>query len=297
MRNFFYLFTVIGIILQGCSSSNEILKKNDMNCTYHNDPAYKLQFVESKAITDCEGNYWNDDLDNLNNWDKRTNKANELFEPCNFLPENVELDNGVLRIHAYSKGKTGDDYYGGQITSKPVFGPEQDATYSCIMKPSIEYGIVNAFFFHWMGDLKSTDRCEENNHEIDIEITRDSETHLRCAFTTWRRAQHYFATKQPVPDYESPEYDRIACTSYILLPISYAESFHKYGIKWSKERIDFYVDDKVVSTHKTDDPVLKVVPTNPSHIKINTWVANWANKPQDRDVKGYCEVKKVCVEK
>ena len=297
----FILPTLLVLHLQSEENTNSISPLNDSSCTYH-PPSIEFPFHPATAIKECKGNIWNEDFSDLSSWYPRTTKPFYYFEGCAFDPDNVSTKKGTLKVKAYStfkkKGNSWDHYFGGQVTTKQKFSPAQNATFSCIMKPSGEWGIVNAFFMHDLDDdsLRSTDRCYENNHEIDIEIIRYDEKHLQCNFTTWKRAYQYLPGED-APEYMSQKYDRINCSSYVLLPLSYSNEFHKYGFKWSEEKIEFFIDDQMVSVHSKNDPVLNVIPTHTTSLKINTWIGDWANagKPVPDGTLGICEVKSVCV--
>jgi hypothetical protein len=271
-------------------------------CTHH--PYEKLLvFHAGNTFTNCAGNMLTEEFTDLSSWNIRCSPPNQLWEPCAFDTENIQCVNGQLHLKTYSKypgsGNEWDYYHGGQVTSKRQdFSPEMNATYSCIMKPSKEWGVVNAIFLQYIDtiNLRNIDRCNLNNHEIDIEIIRYDETQLKCMFSSWTRAYHYLPGEVQ-PAYIDPSYDRIHCASYLLLPLSYADSFHKYSLTWSKEKIDFYIDDQLASTHSKSQDSLNVIPFHPSSLRINAWIAGWANNGNKvpAGTIGECIVDKVCI--
>jgi beta-glucanase (GH16 family) len=263
----------------------------------------------TEPVTKCsENSVWQDDYDDLAHWTKISTYPKEYYEDCAFTPGNVGNESSVMKLTARSSykgiGAAGDFYYGGQVTSDQTFSAAQDYTLSCIMKPSGANGVVNAFAVRdrQVIALRSEDRCDENDHEIDMEIVNDTSGMLSCTFTTWVRAYNCMRNEddnEHCADYSEPDNDRINCSSYVLLPRSFAESFHKYGFRWTTTSVVFMIDDSVVSIHDRSLQVLNVVPTREANITISTWVANaaWTGPGEvvPNGTVGVCEVDAVCV--
>ncbi len=277
-------------------------------CTFHPDAVYHGEYV-TQAQTACgESSVWHDDFDNLDQWTKRATSPMERYEDCVFETGAVDFHDGILTLTARSayegNGVPGDYYFGGQVRSTQSYSADHDYTISCIMKPSGEDGVVNAFGVSELqsGELRNPDRCYENRHEIRVEISHDVSGMLRCTFSTWLREYQCMRGETEnvhCADVQHRDHDRIECSSYVLLPNSYAASFHKYGFSWTPSSVQFMIDDSVLSVHDENLSLLRIVPTHDAGIWVGAWIADRAwNGPGSsvaNGTTGTCEVDAVCV--
>jgi len=309
-KNKIYILLLVGIFLlslNGCKWPWEI--DNETMCEHiHAGRAqpengenpvegFENEVFYHKPVLYCQGdalvesfksNVWN-------KWEKRETAFRELYENAAFESKNVWIDNNVLKLKAKYGGYDGECKYeyGGQITYKlEYFHPDEEYTYSIIMKPTSQAGVVSAFFVHYIdGNTRNPTTCK-NNHEIDIEVIKMNNGELRVYFTTWTRARNAWG-KDGIPCRWNNEKwnDRQHETNYIVLDERYTQEFHKYSFKWTKSKVEFYIDDVFIVAHET------VVPNHPCPLRINTWAnLGWAGLPLNTShFEAVTEVKKVCV--
>ncbi|ODS37287.1 MAG: hypothetical protein A7316_01845 [Candidatus Altiarchaeales archaeon WOR_SM1_86-2] len=255
-----------------------------------------VQFYR-EPVLDCEGDVLNEDFsgqDAWSRWEKRDTDFRELYENASFLPGNVGITD-VLNLKASYDGKDGSGCrleYGGQVTYKPgEFSPDDEYTFSAIMKPTSQEGVVSAFFIHFIdGDTSDPGVCQ-NNHEIDIEVIKMADGELRAYFTTWTRAVKVWGGASGCEWIPEKWDDRQQEVNYIVLDERYAREFHRYSFKWMRDRIEFYIDDRFIVSHET------VIPFHSAPLRINTWAnLGWAGLPDETpSFIGSTEVKKVCI--
>jgi len=256
-----------------------------------------VQFYH-EPVLDCGGNVLNEDFsggDVLSRWQKRDTGFRELYENASFLPDNVEVTGGMLKLKASYEGRNSSGCrleYGGQVTYKPgEFSPDDECTFSVIMKPASQKGAVSAFFVHFIDGDTSDPRVCQNNHEMDIEVIKMADGELRAYFTTWTRAVKVWGGASGCEWIPEKWNDRQQEVNYIVLDERYAREFHKYSFKWMRDRAEFYIDDRFIVSHE------RVIPFRPAPLRINTWAnLGWAGLP-DETPSFTCaaQIKKVCI--
>lgn len=155
-----------------------------------------------------------------------------------------------LSVKGYDEGEN-YVHEGGQLAT--ITADRHFARYRVKMKPVTEAGVVTAFFTYMYDDS-----LDDNNHEIDVEILKESDGIIRCYFTTWR-------------DYDPAGLATDKESSFVELDEEFAAEFHTYGFDWFYDRVDFYIDGEIKSTHST------TVPDELGYLMVNAWPApDWA---------------------
>jgi beta-glucanase (GH16 family) len=170
-----------------------------------------------------------------------------------FPAENVTLtDDGRLRLDVKGYDEGGNYVHeGGQLATN---GRDYHfAHYRVLIKPVVEVGVVTAFFtYQYDANL------EDNNHEIDVEILKESDGVIRCYFTTWRSYD---------PDGLATDKE----SSFVELTPEFAAEFHTYGFDWYFNRVEFFIDGELKQTHTV------TVPDELGFLMLNAWPApDWA---------------------
>ena len=53
--------------------------------------------------------------------------------------------------------------------------------------------------------------------------------------------------------------------------------YHKYGLEWTSEKLDWIIDDNVVRTLKPTDVAGDFYPQTPMHVRLGSWAAGDAD--------------------
>lgn len=209
--------------------------------------------------------------------------AGELSYNGGVVPDNFEIREGQGVFHAHG------DHYGGPVrginrdrsprpdgkrTGAALYSREAFASgrYEVRMKVAPELGVCSAIWTYHYEDPQPGPGEEPHplNHEIDIELPgRPAPEHEHISFrralmVTWVGLSHQEHTTT-YADLGAPQDDG---------------QFHTYRFDWHtggrgvERRVDFYVDDELITTTRTN------VPTHAGHFWIGAWFPrNWAGTP------------------
>jgi len=186
-----------------------------------------------------------------------------------FIPEDAQVVEGKLRLSIRKlKAKRHDRRYSGAtIQSVRYFGY---GTFTVRMRAPIASGTTGTFFL--------MNRWEPGNwfhKEIDIELLGKSRSAVQ--FNVHRfYAESGSAVGKPFVH---------------TAPFDYGAEFHEYAIRWTKDRIDFFVDGALVNRYTEN------IPDEPLSILMNHWVAdpgsdwaaNWLGPFKERDLPSFTE--------
>lgn len=130
-------------------------------------------------------------------------------------------------------------------------------SYRILWKTSVEPGTVNGFFYYL-----------NDQSEIDIEIMGSENAQGLVHFTVHKV---------------------INGNSHVQLPMGFdpSKAFHEYRFDWLKDRVEFYVDGKLLAT--LSPPAINV-PYQPGYIMLNHWSLSdpgWGGGPPVRDALMY----------
>lgn len=304
-----YILIIIIPLLSINSSSVKEQKKMENNvtnqgdCKPSNDNLTMLPgILNLEPVTVTEGDIYSHTFESLQNWEKRKTAQRVLFENAEFSPDNVSIKNNILIIKAgYLKEKSGKciDEFGGQVKfTKRNFGPADKYTYSAIMKPTNEPGVVSAFFMHLIDENTNNPGFCKNNNEIDIEVVKygpEADPSLRgkifAYFTSWTRALNPWGYKGEPCAADPAAWDQRQRESHgIQLDERFNKEFHKYSFTWKKDEILFYIDNKFMARHT------KVIPQKECPLKINVWAnQNWVGYSKNKSFNATTEIKQVSI--
>ncbi|MGF1724065.1 family 16 glycosylhydrolase [Photobacterium nomapromontoriensis] len=154
------------------------------------------------------------------------------------------------------------DYQSGELRSHDYYG------YGCFeieMKPVSASGVISAFFL-FAGPYDTPDGGNGQHNEIDIEFLGNNTNVLQINY--WSNDDGYKQSNERI----------------IYLNFDASEDFHRYGIKWTKKAIKWYVDGSLVYIAKNKQA--RPIPSqadNKLRIMANVWatdnaISNWAGE-------------------
>ncbi len=186
-----------------------------------------------------------------------------------FIPEDANIVDGKLRLSIRKlKAKRHDrKYSGATIQSIRYFGY---GTFTVRMRAPIASGTTGTFFL--------MNKWEPGNwfhKEIDIELLGKS-----CSAVQFNVHRFYAESGSAVGK-----------PLIFNTPFDYGADFHEYSIRWTKDRIDFFVDGVLVHSYEEN------IPDEPLSILLNHWAAdpdsdwagNWLGPLEDRDLPSIVE--------
>jgi beta-glucanase (GH16 family) len=137
------------------------------------------------------------------------------------------------------------------------------------LKPSSVPGVLNSFYtIDWDNTADNISSSDGTKQEIDIEF-------LTFAFGKDTGKVHCAVHEQNKKSFETnPD-----------VPVSFnpSDDFHVWGFDITPEKIEWFVDSKILKTYTYRDSFPSV--TTPYQLKLNVWSAkNWINGPPQADV-------------
>jgi beta-glucanase (GH16 family) len=137
------------------------------------------------------------------------------------------------------------------------------------LKPSSVPGVLNSFYtIDWDNTADNSSASDGTKQEIDIEF-------LTFAFSKDSGSVHYAVHEQ----------NRKSIETNPDVPLSFnpSDDFHVYGFDITPEKIEWFVDSKILKTYAYADSYATI--TAPYQLKLNVWSSkNWINGPPQADV-------------
>jgi endo-1,3-1,4-beta-glycanase ExoK len=162
-----------------------------------------------------------------------------------FVPSNVDLSKGMLCLKlTQQQGSNGIISVGGELQSATTYGY---GTYEWVMRASSTSSTPTGAGNVVSGQISSGFSFVNNSQtEIDFEI--EGQRPSTIWMTNWQTTskKQYSSVILAAPD----------------------AAFHRYKFVWAPGRIDFYLDNALVSTHTSN------VPSAPAYIMMNHWGTN-----------------------
>ncbi|NVJ87941.1 MAG: glycoside hydrolase family 16 protein [Flavobacteriaceae bacterium] len=202
---------------------------------------------ETQTVTSLNNLVWSDDFDNsgapdINRWVYEIGDGtaqgipgwgNNELQYYTARPENVKVENGVLKITAIKENYMGAGYTSARILTKGLF-QQKYGRFEARIKLPWGKGLWPAF---WMlGDDENGSVSWPNIGEIDIMENRGDEP------TITHGSIHG-------PGYSAGN----AVTKSYDLNARLDTQFHIYGIEWGPNYINYYVDDVLYNQITPDD--------------------------------------------
>lgn len=153
-------------------------------------------------------------------------------------------------------------YQSGELRSHDYYG------YGCFeieMKPVSASGVISSFFL-FAGPYDTPEGGNGQHNEIDIEFLGNNTNLLQINY--WTNDDEYKQSNERI----------------IFLNFDASEDFHRYGIKWTRNAIKWYVDGSLVYVVRNE--ITKPIPSqtdNKLRIMANVWatdnsISNWAGE-------------------
>jgi endo-1,3-1,4-beta-glycanase ExoK len=183
-----------------------------------------------------------DNFANLNNW-----IVSDWGAPGGgqFKPDHVDISTGMLRLIVTQDGTTAGSI-GGEVQSRQSFGYGR---YDFVVRASSTSATPDGTGSSVSGQITGCFNFV-NDSETEIDAPEiEGQNPLLLQFTNWRTTSE---------------------NEHSVWPVSWPPEagFHKYSFIWNVDRIDFLVDDMLVSTHT------QYVPSAPAYIMFNHWGTN-----------------------
>jgi beta-glucanase (GH16 family) len=212
-------------------------------------PADHAELAESPSLT-FRDTFSGGTLD-LTKWFIDTGRAPGNIAGVNsgtLSAEHVDLSTGMLRLKLTQSGSGAlATSTGAEIRSKQLFGY---GTYVWVARsaststtPRGPGSAVSGTVFDVFNFI--------NDSETEIDFEYQGQSPATLEMTNYSTVSHSQSTSVPVPGADS--------------------SFHEYKFVWSEKKIEFFLDDRLVSTHTEH------VPSAPAAVLINLWGTNSAS--------------------
>lgn len=234
---------------------------------------------DTQTVTNFNNLVWADEFNRLSPTDSLPNPQNWNFDIGrgdngwgNFelqyytdKPENVVLKDGMLHITAHAENYEGAAYTSARILTKGLFEKKYGRVEARIKLPWGQ-GLWPAF---WMLGANSNEVIWPNCGEIDIMEYRGQEP------TKVHGSVHG-------PGYSAGE---AITKSYTLDNDRFDTGFHVFGIEWSSDYINYYVDDVLYNQITPNDLTGDWVFNQPFYIILNVAVGgSFVGNPNENTV-------------
>ncbi|WP_040249552.1 glycoside hydrolase family 16 protein [Psychroserpens mesophilus] len=211
-----------------------------------------------------DSNMWNFDIGNgaeqgIPGW------GNNELQYYTDRPENVIVEDGMLKITAIQESFMGSGYTSARLQTKDKF-EKKYGRFEARIKLPWSQGLWPAF---WMLGQNSDDVIWPQCGEIDIMENRGQEP------TIINGSAHG-------PGYSAGE---AVTKAYELTGDRFDTGFHVFGIEWGENYINYYVDDVLYNQITPDDVSGEWVFDQPFYIILNVAVGgNYVGSPNENSV-------------
>ena len=224
--------------------------------------SYTNLVMQDEFSTDgaLNNSLWNYDIGTgSNGW------GNNELEYYTSRPENVKIENGMLKITAIKESYMGSSFTSARILTKGKFAQKQ-GRFEARIKMPYGQGMWPAF---WLLGQNSDEVVWPQCGEIDIMEYKGQEP------STTHGTIHG-------PGYSGAN----AITKAYTLPNDRLDTdFHVYGIEWGEDYINFYIDDVLYNQITPDKAPGEWVFDQPFYIIINLAVGgNYVGSPSAQTV-------------
>jgi beta-glucanase (GH16 family) len=209
---------------------------------------------------------WHDEFDgtslNNTNWEALDRQDSFNNEKQYYLPEQVAVVGGNLRITATNQPIADKDYRSGLITSRTRYGPGR---FEARIDLPTTQGMWPAFW------LNANNVPWPLGGEIDIMENRGSQPNIVSSAYHWPAVPGQAGSSQYVfEEYTSPG-------------VNFHSGFHVYAVEWEETQLRFYVDGNLHFTvnENSNRPIFET----PKNIIVNLAVGgNFGGDPNDSTV-------------
>lgn len=196
---------------------------------------------------------WSNGFPFLNSWEENSISYSKTGMSISLIPTNNPNSDFA--------------YQSGELRSHKLYG------YGCFeaeIKPVAKSGVVTSFFL-FAGPLDQDEKQNGKHNEIDFEFLGNNMNMVQVNY--WTNDDGYTNPHEQI----------------IHLDFDASEEFHRYGIKWTKSALSWYIDGRLVHQVKNErwDPIPQA---SDSRLKImaNVWltapeISGWAGEFEATD--------------
>ncbi|MDK9760721.1 family 16 glycosylhydrolase [Vibrio sp. D420a] len=202
---------------------------------------------------------WENGFPFLSRWDAKSATFNKKGLTLTLAPDDERDADGKLT------------FYGGELRSHEFF---PYGCYEIDMKPARAPGVVSSFFL-FSGPYDKPEGGSGKHNEIDIEFLGSNTNMVQLNF--WTDDDSYTNSHETL----------------IFLGFDASKAFHRYGIYWGEDRIEWFIDGQLV-LRVNNSPYDPTPSTESSYLRVmaNIWatdpeIANWAGKFREDKVREY----------
>ena len=229
---------------------------------------------------------FNDDFDNTLNttrWTVRNKMTHGPAEKEMYMAGNIAVANGTLilttkkeTVYNGQYNKT-YNYTSGWIDSKGQFSQQYGRFEVRAKLPSPKVGRPgkwpNAWPAHWL--MPESDICWPMGGEIDImEAYRPTPSKQGSMIMTYHWASE---CGKDLYDGKNELFPNASNTTVV----DWSNEYHTFGVEWSKNRIEWYVDGVLKHYRTTGQPSNLFIPTLPFYMILNTAMEPWSDHTLD----------------
>jgi beta-glucanase (GH16 family) len=225
---------------------------------------------------------WSDEFDGKqlspDHWNILTRETSKHHELQYYIPDEVYMENGNLRIRSSQRDFGSQHYTSGRLDTKDKLA----ITYGRIeirAKLPVGQGIWPAYWLYpqnrdWAMEYIMQKAVKEGN-ETAIPEVRPWYTEIDMMEFLGHEPNVFYATHH----YYSFEGEKKAASGKYLADFSFADDFHLFALEWEADAIRWYIDGKQVFT--TSDGV----PHAPHFLILNTAIGgSWPGNPDETTV-------------
>lgn len=168
----------------------------------------------------------------------------------------------TITLNHAPNGTDDFEFQSGELRSHDYYGY---GCYEVEMKPIAKPGVISSFFL-FAGPYDKPEDGNGMHNEIDVEFLGNNTNVMQVNF--WTNDDRYARSHEQL----------------IYLDFDASQDFHRYGIKWTKGAIKWYIDGKLVYKvkNRSDDPIPSVKDSR-LRIMANVWatddrISNWAGE-------------------
>jgi len=196
---------------------------------------------------------WSDSFDgnvlDASKWNYRTDSKSVNGMIAAQLPSNISVDgSNHMNISLQQQNIGGAHFTGGGIVSKASF---RYGYYEVQAKTTANPGWHTSFWI-FAGSGTSTYVPTSSTEIDDFEINSDTPSSISMGEIEWANSATTGGTR---------------CNSAYKPGYSTADAFHTYGLEWTEQQINYYLDDKLICSQSYP-------PSKHTHDLVNIWLTS-----------------------
>jgi len=225
---------------------------------------------------------WSDEFDDEKidpaKWNVLTRETSKHGELQYYIPDEVYLKDGNLRIQSSKRDFGSQHYTSGRLDTKDILA----ITYGRIEirgKLPVGQGLWPAYWLYpqnrdWIMEYTMQEAIG-NGKETSIPEFRPWYTEIDIMEYLGHEPKVFYATFH----YYSFKGEKKSSSTKLTADYSFAEDFHIYALEWEYDAIRWYIDDKLVHTATIG------VPHAPHYLILNTAIGgSWPGNPDSTTV-------------